>query len=328
MRTIVYGVGAIGGTVAAALALSGQEVIGIARGGQLDAIRAGGLLLRTTEGALRAVFRCVGDPSEIDWRADDAVLLTMKTQDTTEALERLRAAGVTGQAIFCVQNGVANERMALRRFPNVHGVTVMMPATFATPGEVVVFSTPRYGVFDIGRFPRGSDASDRGLAEALEAANVAAFVSDDVMASKYGKLLLNLNNIVEAALGSGAAHQAFQSVLRAEGEAVLAAAGITWRDVGAADPRREALMRLGEVAGIERTGGSSTQSLARGTGSIETDWLNGEIVLLGRLHGVPVPANAWFVDLSVRLVREGRQPGAISAAEVVAGLASVGVAVP
>ena len=82
------------------------------------------------------------------------------------------------------------------------------------------------------------------------------------------------------------------------------------------------------MAGIERTGGSSTQSLARGTGSIETDWLNGEIVLLGRLHGVPVPANAWFVDLSVRLVREGRQPGAISAAEVVAGLASVGVAVP
>jgi 2-dehydropantoate 2-reductase len=39
---------------------------------------------------LHAEFRCVGDPSEIDWRADDAVLLTMKTQDTTEALERLR----------------------------------------------------------------------------------------------------------------------------------------------------------------------------------------------------------------------------------------------
>ena len=163
------------------------------------------------------------------------------------------------------------------------------------------------------------------MAEALEAANIAAFVSDDVMASKYGKLLLNLNNIVEAALGSrSGASRRFQSVLRAEGEAVLAAAGIAWRDVGAADPRREALMRLGEVAGIERTGGSSTQSLARGTGSIETDWLNGEIVLLGRLHGVPVPANAWFVDLSVRLVREGRQPGAVSAAEVVAGLARSG----
>ena len=49
MRTVVYGVGAIGGTVAASLALSGQEVVGIARGAQLAAIRASGLLLRTPD---------------------------------------------------------------------------------------------------------------------------------------------------------------------------------------------------------------------------------------------------------------------------------------
>ena len=100
----------------------------------------------------------------------------MKTQDTPAALERLRAAGVAEQPVFCVQNGVANERMALRRFPNVHGVTVMMPAAFATPGEVAAFSTPRHGIFDIGRFPAGSDADDAALAAALEAANIAAFV--------------------------------------------------------------------------------------------------------------------------------------------------------
>ena len=47
MRIIVYGVGAIGGTVASAVALSGQEVVGIARGAQLRAIREGGLVLRT-----------------------------------------------------------------------------------------------------------------------------------------------------------------------------------------------------------------------------------------------------------------------------------------
>ena len=47
MRIIIYGVGAIGGTVAAALALSGQDVIGIARGPHLEAIKANGLLMRT-----------------------------------------------------------------------------------------------------------------------------------------------------------------------------------------------------------------------------------------------------------------------------------------
>ena len=64
---------------------------------------------------------------------------------------------------------------------------------------------------------------------------------------------------------------------------------------------------------MARPGGSTTQSLARGTGSIETDWLNGEIVLLGRLHGVPTPANGYFLGLGARLVREGRGPGAVAA---------------
>ena len=326
MRAIVYGIGAIGGTVAAALALAGREVAGIARGAQLEAVRAGGLLLRTPDGAARARFPCVADPREIHWRPDDAVLLTMKTQDTASALERLRAAGVAEQPVFCVQNGVANERMALRRFPNVHGVTVMMPASFTDPGEVAAFSTPRRGIFDVGRFPRGSDAADRALAAELEAAGIAAFVDDEVMASKYGKLLLNLGNVVEAALGPDVARGRFAALLRAEGEAVLAAAGIAWRDVGAADPRRDTLMRQAEVAGARRSGGSTTQSLARGTGSVETDWLNGEIVLLGRLAGVPTPANGYFLGLGARLAREGRGPGAVPLAEVEAGLAALGVA--
>ena len=96
--------------------------------------------------------------------------------------------------------------------------------------------------------------------------------------------------------------------------------------MGAADPRRDALMRMAEVAGVARTGGSTTQSLARGTGSIETDWLNGEIVLLGRLHGVPTPANGYFLDLSARLVAGGAQArGRSPLAEVEAGLAAAGV---
>ena len=48
----------------------------------------------------------------------------------------------------------------------------------------------------------------------------------------------------------------------------------------------------GEVPGHERHGGSSLQSVLRGAEDIETDFLNGEIVLLGRLHGIPTPANA------------------------------------
>jgi len=186
MRIIVYGVGAIGGTVAAALALSGQEVVGIARGAQLKAIQADGLLLRTPGKTARAQFPCFADPCAIDLRQDDAILLTMKTQDTLAALERLRAAGIVDQPIFCVQNGVTNERLALRRFSEVHGVTVMMPATISAPGEISAFSAPRHGIFDVGRYPNGSNSHDEKLAQALEAANIAAYVTPYAIHSKNG----------------------------------------------------------------------------------------------------------------------------------------------
>jgi 2-dehydropantoate 2-reductase len=328
MKIIVYGVGAIGGTVAAALARAGQPVAGIARGSRLAAIRAHGLNLRTPDGETRVRFACHADPTEAGIGPDDLILLTMKTQDTEPALERLRAAGVADQPIFCVQNGVANERLALRRFPNVHGVAVMMPAAFLAADEVVAFSTPRHGVFDIGRYPQGSDADDARLAAAFEAANIGGFVSEAVMESKHGKLLRNLNNVLEAALGVAADTAGFSALLRAEARAVYAAAGIAWRDVGAADPRRAALMRQADVPGFPRIGGSSTQSLARGAGSIETDFLNGEIALLGRLHGVPVPANAYAVALGARLVRERLKPGEIGPAEVAEGFAAAGIPLP
>lgn len=322
MRIIVYGVGAIGGTFAAALALSGQPVVGIARGTQLAAIREHGLLLRTPEKAARVEIPCVGDPAEIGFRPDDAILLTMKTQDTVAALERLRAAGVRDQPLFCVQNGVANERFALRRFAEVHGVTVRMPAIIAAPGAVAAFSVPRLGICDLGLYPQGRNHHDEALARTLEAAGIAAFVHDDVMPSKYGKLLHNLHNIVEATLDDRAAGRCFDAPMRAEAEAALATAGIAWRDVGAADPLRDRLMRYRPVEGVEHTGGSTTQSLARGSGSVETDYLNGEIVLLGRLHGVPVPVNAFFLELGARMAREGLKPGSVSVAEVEAGLAA------
>ena len=328
MRTIIYGVGAIGGTVAAALSLSGQEVIGIARGAQLDAIRADGLLLRTPDKEARARFSCVADPSEIGFRPDDAILLTMKTQDTLPALERLRAAGVSRQPIFCIQNGVTNERLALRRFPNVHGVTVMMPAGFEAPGEVNAFSSPRHGIFDVGRYPSGRDQDDDALAEALNGANIAAFVLPDVMASKYGKLIMNLNNILEAALGPGVDAKRFTAVLQAEAKAAFTAAGIAWHDRGASDPRRANLMQIRPIAGVGRAGNSSVQSLARGTGSIETDYLNGEVTLLSRLHGLPCPANDYFVTLSARLVQEKLKPGAVTIDEIEAGLRAAGVPLP
>ncbi len=79
--------------------------------------------------------------------------------------------------------------------------------------------------------------------------------------------------------------------------------------------RRKGLLTIKPVEGTPRGGGSSWQSLARGTGTVEADYLNGEIVLLGRLHGVATPANELVRQLVNRAAREGTRPGALTPAE-------------
>lgn len=317
-RIIVYGVGAVGGVVAASLARAGRDVVGIARGRRLAALRTSGILLRTPHFAEHVPVPCVADPEEITFRRDDMLMLAMKTQDTPAALSRLRAAGWTDGPIYCAQNGVSNEDLALRVFPNVHGVLVMLPCTFNEIDEAVTFSTPRHGVFEVGRYPVGVDDDDRRMAEALEDGNIGGFPAEDVMAAKYGKLIINLVNIIQAAVGVSAMKGAAPLRKRAsdEAKAALAAAGIAWRDVGGSDPRRDALMKQVEVPGVVTVGGSTSQSLAREAGSVETDYLNGEISRLGRLHGVATPVNDALTRLGDRLAREGAKPGSMSVEEV------------
>ena len=119
MRFVSYGVGAVGGVVAGRLAEHGREVVAIARGRHLDAIRRDGLRVECPDGAVTVPIPAVGMPSEVDWRRDDVVLLGVKSQDTAAALDQLRAAA-PGATVVCLQNGVENERQALRQIGRAH----------------------------------------------------------------------------------------------------------------------------------------------------------------------------------------------------------------
>ncbi len=312
MRFVIFGVGAIGGGLAARLALAGHDVVGIARGAQLDAIRRYGLRVRTPVSDDIVRFPCVGDPGEISFRPDDVIFLTMKTQDTKAALESLERCGLNRQAIVCAQNGIENERLALRLFENVYAAVVMMPTDFVKPGEVVINCGPKLGVFNIGRYPKGIDSAAQEICEALDGAGFAGFLETDVMPGKYGKLLMNLSNVLDAAAGEIARKSPLADAARAEAETVLEAAGIPFTK----GFRHDDMMQIRDVEGAPRTGSSSAQSLARKAGSIETVYLNGEIVLLGRLHGVPVPVNGFLCELGRRLVAEGIEPGSLSLTEL------------
>jgi 2-dehydropantoate 2-reductase len=109
---------------------------------------------------------------------------------------------------------------------------------------------------------------------------------------------------------------------RAEGVAVLDAAGIA--HVSRAEQARVRGDRVQPrpVKGGTRGGGSTWQSLVRSTGSIESDYLNGEIVLLGRQTGVPTPVNEALQRAANLFARERRRPGDLSEPELAALLAT------
>lgn len=309
MRFVVYGAGAVGGVLGARLAGAGHDVVLIARGAHLRAIRADGLTVRSPDGESTLRLATAADPVEVAWRPDDAVLLAVKSTDTAAAVRALAVHAGPDTPVVCVQNGVANERTALRRFATVYGVCVMFPASHLTPGVVVEHSAPVPGILDTGRYPHGSDGRAVGIVEAFRSAGFHAEPRPDIMRWKYAKLLMNLGNALDAVCGRVDGLAEAVARVRTEGEAVLAAAGIAFVSREEDRRRRGDILRIAPVAGQRRSGGSSWQSLARSTGSVESDYLNGEVVLLGRLHGVPTPANELAGLLANRSAHLRRPPG-------------------
>ncbi|PTA45744.1 ketopantoate reductase family protein [Micromonospora sp. RP3T] len=310
MRYVIIGAGAVGGTIGVLLADAGRDVTLVARGAHLDALRERGLTLRTPRGTVSARLPAAAGPGGPPLPADTVLVLTVKSQDTVAALTIWADAPVAGGGtagerlpVVLAQNGVANEPAALRLFARVHPVCVWLPATHLEPGVVVANGHPHPGMLHLGRYPTGTDDTGRAVAADLTAAGFVAPVRDDVMRWKYGKLLANLGNGLQALLGRDVP-EPLSTLVRAEGEAALAAAGIphTTREEEAA--ARGDLVSHRPVDGETRSGGSTWQSLARGAGSAEADHLNGEIVLLGRLHGVPTPVNAAVQTAVRQAVRE------------------------
>lgn len=311
MRFVVLGAGAVGGVVGGRLAEHGHDVVLVARGPHRAAIAVDGLLLRCPDGEVRLDVPVVGHPDELRLDGNDVVLLAVKGQDTRGALDAL-AHGPRDLAIVCLQNGVDNERQVLRRTPNTYGVPVMLPATHLSPGVVDAASSPTTGILDIGRYPTGVDERAEAVAAALSTATFSSRPDPAVMRFKWAKLLMNLGNALEAALGPIGRGSDLYAAARAEGEAAIAAAGIDCASDEEDRARRGDLISIRPVGGERRGGGSSWQSLARGTGSIETDLLNGEIVLLGRLYGVPTPVNALLQQVANELARAGAAPGSLT----------------
>jgi 2-dehydropantoate 2-reductase len=327
VRYVVVGAGAVGGTVGGRLYDAGRDVVLVARGKHAAAMRDNGLRLALPDRVATINAPVLESVRETRLGGGDVVLLTTKTQDTLAALADVEMAAAGREVpIACVQNGVANERMALRRFANVYGVVVMLPAVMLEPGRIDAQGHPFSGLLDVGRVPAGTDATAARIAADFSASGFAAIDVPDILRWKYAKLLRNLGNAIEALCGHDVDDTDWSIIndiearMRDEAIACFRAGGISWANDDEWTARRRDQVGWAPVEGRARAGGSTWQSLARGSGSVETDYLNGEISLIGRWYGVPTPVNSALQRIVARAVSEGRAPGTMTHTELLAAV--------
>ncbi len=315
MRYIIYGAGGIGSIMGGHLFRTGHDAVLIGRPGHVDAVNRGGLKLVTPTGTYIVRIPAVTGPEQIQFRPDDAVLLCMKGQDTDNALKALKEQ-VQNVPVFCFQNGVRNEETAATYFPDVYGAMVRVGAVYITDGEVVCRRDPP-GWYIIGRYPNGSDEVVETVAKGLREAGYFVRTSENVMPYKWGKLMANLGNAVGAITDGGWDETGFiYRALAEEARNIVDKAGIeviSQEQVSREWPEISAPLK-GEIRTNEQS--STWQSLARGQGSVETDFLNGEIVRAARRIGLAAPLNERITNLTMEMAVCKEKPGKYSPQEL------------
>jgi 2-dehydropantoate 2-reductase len=316
MRYIIYGAGGIGGVIGGHLARTGHDVVLIGRPGHVSAIERNGLNLVTPDGAYNLKIPAITECDHIKFTPDDVICLTMKGQNTEEAMQVLKKE-TADVPVFCFQNGVRNEEIVSRYFSRVYGVMVRVGAEYLKDGEVIARRDPP-GWFVIGRYPKGVDQLSEDVAAGLRAASFIVKTSEDVMPYKWGKLMSNLNNAIDAITGTGGREAARQLSQAAEKELIdaLAQAGIKW--ISQEELSKE-IPETNTVRGSLNTGGGSStwQSLTREQGSVETEFLNGEVVRLCQRLGRKAPVNEMLLRISQEMAEKHEKPGRYTADQLI-----------
>lgn len=306
MRWVIAGAGATGGVVGARLFQHGHDVELVARGEHGERIRSHGLTLLAPDGEeLTQRIPVAADVGAISWTTDSALILAIKSQHTASLLDDCIRHVPPWVPIVCLQNGVDNERLVARLYPHVHGAMVICPGVHLQPGIVEANAAPVTGIIDVGRYPFGSDQIDTELAAALESATFSSRTTDKIMRWKWCKLLANARATVGVVCTPSPRSAEIDELVLAEARAAIAAGEVDVATDEEDEARRAQLVRLHPVAGHARPGNSTWQSLARGTGDIETPYFNGELVLLGRLTGVATPVNDLLQQRALEMAQEG-----------------------
>lgn len=326
-RYIIVGAGAIGGALGGRLTQHGVPAVLVARGKHASVMASSGLRLRTPDEDVTLLVTAVTGPDETRLDVGDVLVMTTKTHQLQAALTTwvdapvYRDGAVAGTAgellpVCTALNGVAAEAMAARYFRSVVGVCIWVPGVHLEPGEIILRAAEPSGMFHVGRYPRGDDVP-ASLETDWTKAGFKVAVSNDVMRWKHRKLIGNLGNCLQALIGPGSDYAELLSEARAEAWEVFRRVGIdVTTDEEEAAARADSFSVRPVPGQPSQLGGSSWQSLARATGGIETDYLNGEIAAIARRNGFDAPLNAGLARIAREAATASLRPGSLSLEDV------------
>jgi len=335
---VIIGAGAIGVTFAAELHRAGHPVTVVARGAQLQAARNGGITYARPDGSQLVEAGFASPDDDVGLTDGDVLLLATETQDAAGAIAawaqrpvaladgRHSTAGVS-LPLLTTQNGLETERIALRHFRTVIAGVLALPASYVEPGVVVAPAVPVVGYAWIGAYPDRTDRQAELIAADLRRANIAAEALPNISEFKRGKLVVASTFVLDALYAPSPLRDRAAALLRDEAREIFAAVGQPLAELrpprggaGAGDNGDEPAgpkFEIRAVPGYAHVGTSTRQSLAR-SGSIETDNLNGEVVLQARLAGRNAPANEAVTARIRNAAADGISPGSLDDADLLA----------
>ena len=300
MRILIAGTGGVGGYFGACLARAGHDVVFLARGANLAALRSTGITVESVDGDFH-LSRIDAVESVAGLEPVALVLVTVKSYDTAAVARQIAPVVDEHTIVLSLQNGVENETLlaSMLDLPPLMGAMTEIGAELVAPGVVRHVAE---GTIVFGEMNGHESARGRALAELLTAAGVRHRLSLDVPVHLWGKLMWNaahnaVTAITHTSAGAAASLPATADVLRAamhEVVAVARAQGILL------EPARVETTIAFSREHLHALRTSMLQDLERGR-RLEHDAINGAVIRFGDAVGVPVPVNRTLYGLLAAL---------------------------
>ncbi len=318
MKIAVIGAGAIGSLVAGYLTKAGEDVLLVCKEDYVNAISKNGLIITGVRGNENIKVKVAVKMTE----ECDLVIFATKTQDLGNAYQENHLFLENCMALT-TQNGVQSDNILSTHFERnkMFSSIVMFGSTLSEPGKVV-FNFE--GDWIIGKPFMPVEPQVHDLAKIFEKA-FPVKVSQNITGMKWLKLFINFNNCIPAMIGKSM-QETFADMdlcrlsilLLKEGLKVVESSNIEIISLPNFPAERiygMTQMPIDQAAGIinktlttlskEPLFGSILQSIQRGKIS-EIDFINGEVVHLGKQTRVEAPLNERALDMVHQVERTGR----------------------